>query len=264
MSPTSAAQTPDTLRGLCGSPGHASYPVSSMLPSEPAETIAAADTPHGEVVLRRRGGHLELIVNGAFAMDSVDISTETALATISLRAHGCPSRVLVGGLGLGYTTRAVLADPRVERVDVVELAQPLIDWSRCGLVPELAGIEADGRARVHQGDVTEVLRHGIPPEDTWDVILLDVDNGPDFLVHEANAALYAAPALHSALARLSPGGLLAVWSSHLAPGLLAQLRELDPNARELPLQVQRDGRDLVYAVYLASPPGQPRHPHSHP
>ena len=100
-----------------------------------AVTLARADTPHGEVALRRRGEVLELVVDGAFAMDTVDTSTEVALAERALRRHPAPHRVLVGGLGLGMTARAVLADPRVHHVDVVELAEPLVCWARDGLVP---------------------------------------------------------------------------------------------------------------------------------
>ena len=106
--------------------------------------LAREATPHGEVVLRRRGPVLELVVDGAFAMDTVDTSTEVALAVRALERHPSPRRVLVGGLGLGMTTRAVLSDPRVVRTHVVELAAPLVAWARAGLVPELAGLE-DGR-----------------------------------------------------------------------------------------------------------------------
>ena len=163
--------------GLAGHPG--------------AVTLARADTPHGEVALRRRGAVLELVVDGAFAMDTVDTSTEVALAERALRRHRSPHRVLVGGLGLGMTARAVLADPRVRHADVVELAPPLVGWARSGLVPELAGLEGE-RCTLHVADVLDVLARRRAPRGPWDVVLLDVDNGPDFLVHASNAPLYAA------------------------------------------------------------------------
>ena len=93
-----------------------------------------------------------------------------------------PSTVLVGGLGLGMTARAVLADPRVRHVDVVELAAPLFGWARDGLVPELAGLEGE-RCTLHVADVLDVLAGAAPAHGPWDAVLLDVDNGPDFLVH---------------------------------------------------------------------------------
>ena len=216
-----------------------------------AVTLAREDTPDGEVALRRRGEVLELVVDGAFAMDTVDVSTERLLAQRALARRPAPVRVLVGGLGLGVTTRAVLADPRVELVDVVELAGPLVRWAREGLVPELAGLEP-ARCRVHEGDVAAVLGAASVPSGPWDVVLLDVDNGPGFLVHATNAGLYEAPGLGAARAALAPGGVLVVWSSHVAPSLLAAMRSVagdgDLVDEEL-LPVSREGRSLEYALY---------------
>lgn len=215
-------------------------------------TLARVDTPAGEVTLRRRGEVLELIVDGAFAMDTVDTSTEVALAREALDRHDAPARVLVGGLGLGVTVRAVLADDRVAHVDVVELAAPLVRWAREGLVPELAGLADDPRCDLHVADVAAVLAGAAGPAGPWDVVLLDVDNGPDFLVHEENAALYAAPALRRARSRIASGGVLVIWSSHRAPELLATLEAVarpGDRASETALVVLRGGRELGYALY---------------
>lgn len=215
-------------------------------------TIARADTPAGEVALRRRDGVAELVVDGVFAMDGVDTSTEVLLAERALARHPAPRRVLVGGLGLGFTTRAVLADARVRHVDVVELAEPLVRWARTGVAPELGGLEGP-RCALHVGDIAEVLRGDSGPAGPWDVVLLDVDNGPGFLVHERNAGLYRPAGLAAARAALAPAGVLVVWSSHVAPGLLAGLREVasagDAVAEEV-LTVEREGRTLEYALYL--------------
>jgi spermidine synthase len=228
-----------------------------------AVTLAREDTPQGEVALRRRDDVVELVVDGTFAMDTVDVTTEVLLAERALARHPAPARVLVGGLGLGFTTRAVLADPRVEQVDVVELAAPLVRWARDGVVAELAGLESE-RCRLHVADVAAVLAGtGGGPQGPWDVVLLDVDNGPDFLVHAENAALYRPEGLAAARAALAPGGLLAVWSSHLAPGLLESLaavvRAGDHVAEEVH-RVERDGRSLDYALYLLGRETRPRIP----
>jgi spermidine synthase len=214
-------------------------------------TLARADTPHGEVALRRRGAVVELVVDGAFAMDTIDTSTEVALARRALRRHPAPHRVLVGGLGLGMTARAVLADPRVRHADVVELAAPLVGWARSGLVPELGGLEGE-RCTLHVADVLDVLAGTTAPRGPWDVVLLDVDNGPDFLVHASNAALYEPGGLATARSALCPGGLLVVWSSHLAPALgeaLSQVAGVGDEVIEDVLVVERDGRSLDYAQY---------------
>jgi spermidine synthase len=215
-------------------------------------TLAREDTPHGEVALRRRGAVLELVVDGAFAMDSAHTATEETLATLALGRHRAPSRVLVGGLGLGFTTRAVLTDPRVAHLDVVELAAPIVRWAREGLVPELAGLEG-ARCELHVADVADVLAGRGGPGGPWDVVLLDVDNGPGFLVHAGNAELYRAPAFDRARSALAPAGVLVVWSSHRAPELLDAMDEVagdgDEVSEEL-LAVSRDGRVLDYALYV--------------
>jgi spermidine synthase len=214
-------------------------------------TLARADTPHGEVALRRRGAVVELVVDGAFAMDTVDTSTEVALARRALRRHPAPHRVLVGGLGLGLTARTVLADPRVNHADVVELAAPLVGWARSALVPELGGLEGK-RCTLHVADVLDVLAGTTAPRGPWDVVLLDVDNGPDFLVHASNAPLYEPSGLAAARCQLRPGGVLAVWSSHLAPALVEALRDVAGAGDEViedVFEVERDGRSFVYAQY---------------
>jgi len=216
-----------------------------------AVTVARADTPHGEVALRRRGDVLELVVDGAFAMDTVDTSTEVALAERALGGHPSPHRVLVGGLGLGMTARAVLADPRVRHVDVVELAGPLVGWARSGLVPELSGLEGE-RCTLHVADVLDVLAGTSGPPGPWDAVLLDVDNGPDFLVHASNAPLYTPKGLAAARAVVRPGGLLALWSSHLAPALLEALAQVALDGDEVTedvVEVQREHRSFRYALY---------------
>ena len=194
---------------------------------------------------------LELFVDGTFTMDTVDTSTETLLATEALARHPAPRRVLVGGLGLGFTVRAVLADPRVEHVDVVERAEPLVRWAREAVVPELEGLEGE-RCTFTVDDVRAVVTGTRTPVGPWDVVLLDVDNGPGFLVHPDNAELYRAPMLLAARDALRDGGLLAVWSSHVAPDLLARLGDVagpDDVVDEHVLDVEREGRSFTYAVY---------------
>jgi spermidine synthase len=237
-----AVPAPDAVPPVRGAAG---------VPDVGAETVARAATPHGEVALRRRGSVLELVVDGAFAMDTVDTSSETALARAALRRHLRPSRVLVGGLGLGFTTRAVLADARVGHVDVVELAAPLVRWARSALVPELSGIEGE-RCTLAVGDVADALSGRAGPSGPWDVVLLDVDNGPGFLVHASNAALYDGEGLRAAHGALTTGGVLVVWSSSRSPELLVALREVAEEGdavEEEVLRVEREGRRLEYALY---------------
>ena len=216
--------------------------------------VARWEGPRGEVVLRRRGDGDEtideLIVNGAFAMDSAETGSERGLAALVRPG----ASVLVGGLGLGFTVEAVL-DARVGSVDVVEIEEALVGWAYEGITPRLGRVARDPRVRLWVADVRGVLT-GSEPEPTgpWDAILLDVDNGPDFLIHAENAALYAEDALAAACARLTPGGVLAIWCQGAHAELFARLQALDPGAQEHVHKVQR-GRHLIsYVIYTVRAP----------
>ncbi|SET52561.1 hypothetical protein [Geodermatophilus poikilotrophus] len=218
------------------------------------ETLLRAEGPRGEVALRRRttddgGTHLELVVDGVFAMDDTDTTTECALATEALsRLPGADLQVLVGGLGLGWTAATALAEPRVGTVEVVELHEPLVRWAEQGRLPALP--PGAPRLRVRTGDVADVLGEH---DGWWDAVLLDVDNGPGFLVHRSNDALYRPAGLAGAVAALRPSGVLAIWSSSPAPRLRQALAGLPTttDAEELLLPVARDGHEFTYAVVLA-------------
>jgi spermidine synthase len=234
----------------------------------PPETIARADGVSGEVVLRRRAAEnapeparetvYELIVNGVFLMDTADVSTEQLLADAVLDRHEAPRSVLVGGLGLGVTVQALLADVRVEHVDVIEIEPVLVDWLRSGLVPGVEVVLADPRVQVIVADIRDAVRGAA--DGRYDAVLLDVDNGPDFLVHASNAALYEPHGLAAARAALRPGGLLVVWSSHVAPALDAALREVAGDGDEVGedvVEVEREGRHLRYALYSLARAARP-------
>lgn len=215
-----------------------------------AERIAAQTSDRGELVLLRRDAVLELRVNGVFVMDTAHTGTERALATATLRqAPGERLRVLVGGLGLGYTLREVLADPRVREAVVAEIEPALVEWHRQGLVPENAAALADERVRLRVADVAEVLDG--TGEDVFDVILLDVDNGPGYLVYEDNAEIYRDAFLARCRDRLATGGVLAVWSASSAPQLHESLRAVFGSCTELDIPVLLGSTETSYLLYIA-------------
>ena len=219
-------------------------------------TLARADGPYGEVVLRRRfGGNShedsapdefvdELIVNGSFAMDSAETSSERALGRLPFPFSG--ARVLLGGLGLGYTANELL-DADVATLEIVEIEPALIAWARGRLTVGLGRIADDPRVRLTVADIAAVL--GRTDGGAWDAIVLDVDNGPDFLIHEHNAGLYSVPGLRSAYEHLAPSGLLAIWCQGANPALLATLSALGPSPGQFRHPVRRGGREWSYAIY---------------
>jgi len=182
------------------------------------DEVARSDSDRGELVLRRReDGSLELRANGVFVMDTVETSTERALAVRALELHPNPGHVLIGGLGLGFTLEATLADPRVTTVTVVEIEPSLVGWLRDGTVGHGPALLAEPRVEVVVADVARALEEA--PPSAYDLVLLDVDNGPGYLVHDANADLYRAPALEEAKRAVRPGGMVVVWSAAEAPEL---------------------------------------------
>ena len=229
--------------------------------------LARADGVLGEVVLRDfdadgPGGGApearELLVNGVLLMDTEDASTERPLAAEALdQLPRRPLHLLVGGLGLGFTAAQALADPRTEALHVVEIEPVLLDWARQGLLPSVAPVLADPRTTVTVDDVAAVVR-GLPGE-SLDAVLLDVDNGPDFLVSPRNAALYGEGFLAAALRRLRPGGVLSVWSADrsdaLAGALDAALAAVGGGrSTHVEVVVRRGARDLDYHLHSATRP----------
>ncbi|MDX6368380.1 MAG: hypothetical protein QOK30_3456 [Nocardioidaceae bacterium] len=217
--------------------------------------VARSESGRGELVLRRRHGGddgttvLELRANGIFVMDSAEHSSERALADAALASVDRPRSVLVGGLGLGFTLERVLGDPRVERCDVVEIEPALVSWMRDGTIPRGPRLLADRRARVVVADVATAVAEALPS--SYDVVLLDVDNGPDHLVHPGNAALYDPPFLKAVKEILTPGGVLVVWSAGRASRLLPDLEATFGSAEEQAQDVRLQDRDEQYWLYVA-------------
>ena len=197
-----------------------------------------------DFVIKIQGG------DGGQLMNTRMHGSEDALAEIPCRkVAGRPgSRVLIGGLGLGFTLQRVLADARVERAVVVEIEEPLIEWMRDGTVPHGPGILADARASVVNADIAMAIAEA---RSTYDLVLLDVDNGPGYLVHEGNEAVYGAAFLGSCRDLLRPGGVLVVWSAAAAPDLLTALRSVFGDAEEQAHDVLLQDRPEQYFLYLA-------------
>jgi spermidine synthase len=188
------------------------------------EELDVRASPVGELLLRRRRVPglgttpiYEITLDGDLLMSSWLDASERALATATLGRVRAPRlEILIGGLGLGRTLEAALADERVARVTVVELSGDVVRWMRDGLVPWGPALLGDPRVHVHEGDFfAAVAGRGTlaPPAGGYGAILVDIDHAPDALLGPAHQAFYAADALARAAGRLAPGGAFGFWSS---------------------------------------------------
>ncbi|MBX4894749.1 spermidine synthase [Rhizobium bangladeshense] len=179
----------------------------------------------GELRLKRRGSEFSIVLGANELMNSRLSGSEEALATLAwerIKAHPTP-RILIGGLGMGFTLRAALAVlPEDAAVTVAELVPAVIAWARGPMAEVFKGCLDDPRVVIHQGDVGEAIRAG---KAAYDAILLDVDNGPDGLTRKSNDRLYEFAGLRAARDALRPGGVLAVWSSGPDPDFTRRLKD---------------------------------------
>ena len=149
--------------------------------------VARVATERGELVLRQDGNDYEVISNGTFLMDTRGGHSEQLLIDAALQRHPAPHDVLIGGLGIGFSLVAALTDRRVAQVTVVEVEQALVDWHDTHLASFSGGLLHDARVVVVVADIST---HLAARASSYDVVCLDVDNGPDWTVIEANNALY--------------------------------------------------------------------------
>ncbi len=178
-------------------------------------------TPIGAISLRRRREPTsgvdvyEVKVDDEFLMSSLFTVAEQELARLGLAAlTGADLDVVVGGLGLGYTARAALDDPRVRGLHVVDALEAVIDWHRQALVPLGAELSADPRCHLVHADFFAVVA-GTAVADLpqrWDAVLVDIDHSPRHVLADSHAALYTDVGLRRLAARLRPGGVFALWS----------------------------------------------------
>jgi spermidine synthase len=196
----------------------------------------------GELVLRRSGPHHEIIANGTFLMDTRNGESERLLVEAAASRMPAGGRLLVGGLGVGFSLREALAHPSVGEVVVVEREPAVIEWNR-----EFLGnseVLADPRVRVVCADLITWL----PGAGRFSALCLDIDNGPEWTVDEGNAALYGPAGLDMLAGALAPGGVLAVWSAGKAPAFVTALAERLGPVETLEIPVPRGEPDLVFVV----------------
>lgn len=195
------------------------------------EELDFRPTPLGDLILRRRLMPsldnlevYEVILGDAYLMSSLFTEVEQALSRLGLAAakeglgDGDKLEVVVGGLGLGYTARAALEEPRVESLLVVDYLEPVIEWHEKGMVPLGPVLTGDPRCRLVHGDFFELALSetaGFDPLEAdrrFHAVLLDIDHSPANLLHQRHAGFYDAAGLRKLADKIHSGGVFALWS----------------------------------------------------
>jgi len=222
----------------------------------PWEFLESTQVPGngGEICLYRRGAEFSIRVGNRELMNSRVHGSEEALAELAYaRIAGRPRpRILIGGLGMGFTLAATLRRLKPEgRVVVAELVPAVVAWNR-GPLAALAGHPLqDARVAVREVDVAQILRE---TRQAYDAILLDVDNGPEGLARRENDWLYARPGLEAAHAALRPAGVLAMWSAAPNQVFAQRLRRVGFTVDEIQVPARRSGKGRRHTIWLARRP----------
>jgi spermidine synthase len=225
-----------------------------MIPWELLDTSSIPGS-RAELSLFRRGTEYAICVANDELMNSRAHGSEEALARITCQRVATRSQpcVVIGGLGMGYTLAAALRALQSDaEVLVVELLPAVVTWNR-GSLADLAGRPLeDGRVRVVEGDVADVLREG---QAAYDVILLDVDNGPEGFMRGGNDWLYGKAGLAAASHALRPGGILAIWSATPDRRFSMRLRQAGFKVEDFRVPARGDRGGPDHTIWVAEKPG---------
>jgi spermidine synthase len=205
--------------------------------------------------LIRQGDFFSIQFDDDELMGSHVRHSEQALATMTCARLGDRNgRVLIGGLGMGFTLGAALSawGPQAEIV-VAELVPEVVTWARGPLAHIFGDSLADPRVDLEVGDVHDLIARA---PDSFDAILLDVDNGPDGLVQLANERLYCDWGLRSSFAALRAGGVLAIWSAYSDADFVKRLEKAGFAVEEITIAAEEYNDNVSHTIWLAAKPGR--------
>jgi spermidine synthase len=225
-------------------------PRSAPSTSGPAtRTLARQPGRHGELVLRERAGEYEIISNGMFLMDTRDGRSERLLVRSALEATRSRRRrrVVIAGLGVGSSLAEALACPEVSEILVIEYEPAVVAWNRATTGVRSGGHVDDARVRCEIADLVEWLQR--PAGEMFDVLCLDVDNGPHWIVGPGNRWLYEDEGIAAMRDRLVEGGALSIWSAERVPVLEHRLQRGFGRVRRFEVPVARGEPDVVYLAH---------------
>ncbi len=214
-------------------------------------TLATCNTPDGaKLTLHEHDGHYFLKVAGLQLMSTTASSSEEQMAELSCARLPVKPRVLIGGLGFGFTLKRVLALTGSDAiVEVAELLPEVVAWNREFLGEINGRLLDDPRVRIHIGDVYDLIdRCG---NDRYDAILLDVDNGPDPFVQNVNERLYAKPGIIRIKNALQPGGRVIFWSAHPDKSFAKSLQGLFKHVECISAKAYPKAKRFTHTLFVA-------------
>lgn len=213
-----------------------------------SEILARAQGRSGELVLRRNGAHLEIICDGVFLISTRnEVSSRALIAAAAQELPQRPLDVLIGGLGVGHALDEALGLPGLRSVTVVEIEPVVIEWfSRYG---EDRAQRALDDLRVHL-ECDDVLARLITARQAFDLIALDTDNGPGWLVRRENAGLYVPHGLRRVRAALRPEGVAVFWATGYDDRFAARLKAVFGAVTTVEAVDTLDGRSLAFLMYV--------------
>ena len=218
----------------------------------PVELVDTADLPDGGTLrLLRRGDDYSIRFRDTELMGNQVRQSEEALAILTCaRLTQSDSRILIGGLGMGFTLGAALKSlPATAAVTVSELLPAIVEWAKGPLAHLFHDYLTDARVTLKMGDVHDAI---VTETVGYDAILLDVDNGPDGLIHLANERLYCNWGLRAAHAALRPQGILAIWSAYPDDDFVDRLERARFDVEEVDVAVVIDGEAAAHTIWFAT------------
>ena len=221
-------------------------------PEIPIELIDTAELPDGGYLqLLQCGDDFSIRFGSEELMGNQVWQSEKALGALGCeRVTARGGRVLIGGLGMGYTLGAALdALPHDAAIVVAELVPKVVTWAGGPLAHIFGSKLADPRVSIQMADVHDVINRETVG---FDAILLDVDNGPDGLIHLPNERLYCNWGLRAAHAALKPAGVLAIWSAYPDPAFVERLKHAGFDVNEISIDVFPGEDNGMHTIWLAS------------